>query len=155
MLYHVILTSIPLFASVDHDRLAEIARHSPVRQVEVGAVVAAYGMPADHLLVVESGTLTAYRETRQGKRLRLGDHPAPCAVDKIAVLGRRGHTATWIAATRCQLRRIPYATLVTLIDELSAVRHHVINQLAGMLCDRQDELLGLAYADAPRGSPRG
>jgi CRP/FNR family transcriptional regulator len=147
MLYHVILASIPLFSSLSPDRLARLARASTVQDVAADAVVAIYGTPATRLVIVESGWLTAFRETTDGRRLRLGEYQAPCAVDKTAVLSGRGHSATWIARTRSRLRFLPATELFALIDDEPSVRGHVVRHLAGQLYDRQEDLLRSAYAD--------
>ena len=147
MLYHVTLDAIPLFAAARPERRAAVAARSPVREVAAGTVVAAFGAPADRLVVVERGALTAYREHRDGRRLRLGEHPAPCAVDKAAVLAGRGHSATWVAARRSRLRLVPAGELVALLDDEPGVRRHVVATLAGQLRDREEALLRAAYDD--------
>jgi CRP/FNR family transcriptional regulator, cyclic AMP receptor protein len=147
MLYHVTLDAIPLFAAATPARRALLARRAQVRKVAAREVVAVFGTPARHLVVVESGALTAYRENRDGRRLRLGDHPAPCAVDKAAVLGRRGHSATWVTARPSRLLWIPAAELLALIDDEPGVRRHVVTALAGQLLDREEALLRAAYDD--------
>lgn len=147
MLYHVTLDAIPLFAAARPERRAALAARTAVRDVPAGTVVAAYGTPADRLVVVERGALTAYREHRDGRRLRLGEHPAPCAVDKAAVLSGRGHSATWVADRPSRLRLVPAADLFALLDDEPAVRRHVVAGLAGRLLDREEALLRVAYDD--------
>lgn len=88
------LRRVPLFAALDEAALLEVLRRSRKRTVEVGEVVAVRGEPAEHVIVVEVGTLTAVHETATGQRLRLGEFVGPCAVDKAAVLDGGGHTAT-------------------------------------------------------------
>src|SRR5256885_6571908 len=100
------LAAVPLFAGVDRGRLAGLAARAAARTVPAGEVVVLRGQPAMNLLVVEAGGLTAVHETAGGQRLRWGEFPAPCAVDKVAVLDGGGHTATWLAATSSRIRRI-------------------------------------------------
>lgn len=141
------LAAIPLFAALDRARLHRLAAGSNLRVVEADQVVAVRGQPAGHLIVVESGTVTATRDTADGKRLRLGQFPAPCAVDKAAVLDGGGHTATWSAATRARLRFVPARALFALLDDVPAVRRHVLNHLARTVRDQQDELVRASFAD--------
>jgi CRP/FNR family cyclic AMP-dependent transcriptional regulator len=113
------LRAVPLFGHLDEDRLAHVLGRSAVRAVAAGTTLAVRGAPAERLLVVESGALTAVRETADGHRLRLGEFPAPCTVDKAAVLGAGRHTATWSAAARARIRLVPAADLFRLIDWLA------------------------------------
>ncbi|MFK0251907.1 Crp/Fnr family transcriptional regulator [Amycolatopsis azurea] len=141
------LAVVPLFAGLDRERLRRVAARSSVLTVEAGEVVALRGDPATRLVVVESGTLTAVRDTADGRRLRLGQFPAPCAVDKVAVLDAGAHTATWSAATRARLRLVPAAELSALIDDLPQVRRHVLAHLARDVRDLRDELVRASFAD--------
>ena len=92
------LRAVPLFGHLDEPRLSSLLVRSSVRTIATGTPAAVRGEPADRLLVVESGALTGVRETADGRRLRLGEFPAPCTVGKSAVLGAGRHTATWLAA---------------------------------------------------------
>jgi CRP/FNR family transcriptional regulator, cyclic AMP receptor protein len=141
------LRAVPLFAGLDDRRLETLLRRSPVRTVTAGTVVAARGHPARRLLVVEAGALSAVRETARGRRLRLGEYPAPCTVDKAAVLGGGVHTATWFATARTRIRLVAAGDLLRLVDEVPEVRHHVLRHLAGQLRDRQDDLVRAAFGD--------
>ena len=141
------LAAVPLFAGLDQARLVRLAARSSVRVVEADRVVAVRGRPATHLIVVESGALAAVRDTAGGRRLRLGQFAAPCAVDKVAVLDTGGHTATWTAATRARLRFVPARELVTLLDDVPGVRRHVLAHLARDLRHQQDEWVRASFAD--------
>jgi len=141
------LRAVPLFGHLDEGRLAYVLGRSAVRTAAAGTTLAVRGETAAHLLVVESGTLTALRETADGHRLRLGEYPAPRTVDKAAVLGAGRYTATWRAATRATVRFVPAGDLRALIDEVPAVRHHVLGHLARQLDERQDDLVRTAFGD--------
>lgn len=141
------LAGVPLFAHLDDDQLRLVASRSTRRTVAAGAVVVMVGQRADHLIVVEQGALTAVRETADGQRLRLGQFAASCAVDKTAVLDASGYTATWIAATRSQLRLVRRDDLLALIDDVPAARRHVLLHLATQVRRQQDELVTLSFGD--------
>src|SRR5262245_41049705 len=121
---------------------------SPPREVPADTVVAVRDEPARHLVVAETGGLTAMYETAAGHRRRLGEFPAPCAVDKAAVLDGGGHTATWLTTARSRLRFIPAAEFLALVD-VPTVRAHVFTQLATQLRAQQEDLLLTTFADAP------
>ncbi len=144
----LVLADVPLLATLGPDRLARLAAVSPAREFDAGAVVATRGAPAAHLVVAETGGLTAVHETEDGRRRRLGEFAAPCAVDKTAVLDGGGHTATWLTSARSRLRFVPAAEFRALVD-IASVRDHVLAHLAGQLRDRQDELVLTSFADAP------
>jgi CRP/FNR family cyclic AMP-dependent transcriptional regulator len=142
------LSDVPLFAPLPKATLDRLAATAPPRDVPADTVVAVRDAPARHLVVAETGTLTAVHETAAGHRRRLGEFPAPCAVDKAAVLDSGGHTATWLTTARSQLRFVPAATFLALID-VPEVRAHVFTQLAAQLRTQQDDLLLTTFADAP------
>lgn len=138
---------LPLLETLDPERRERLLAKAPTRTVEAGDTVAVRGEPATALIIVETGGLTAVHETAQGHRRRLGEFPAPCAVDKAAVLDGGGHTATWLATSRSRLRLLPAAELLALIDDVPEARRHVLRHLAGRLRDQQDDLVAASYAD--------
>ncbi|HEX2130875.1 MAG TPA: Crp/Fnr family transcriptional regulator [Actinophytocola sp.] len=142
------LADVPLLTTLDPPRLARLAEAAPARTVDAGTVLAVRNEPASHLIVVETGGATATHETASGRRLRLGEFPAPCAVDKAAVLDGAGHTATWLASARSRVRLVPAAELFALIDDVPAARRHVLAYLAGRVRDQQDDLVRASVADA-------
>lgn len=141
------LAAVPLFAQLGEDQLRQVASRSTKRAVAAGAVVVTAGERADHLIVVEAGALTAVRETPDGQRLRLGQFEAPCAVDKTAVLDASGHTATWIATTKSQLRLVRRDDLLAMIDDVPAARRHVLLRLATQIRHQQDDLVNRSFGD--------
>ncbi|MBF9135437.1 Crp/Fnr family transcriptional regulator [Plantactinospora sp. S1510] len=142
------LAAVPVFAELGPARLRRLLDRSVVRTAPAGAVLAVRGQPAAHVIVVEAGTLTGVHETADGRRLRLGEFRAPCAVDKSAVLDSGGYTATWVAATRVRYRLVPAGELLRLIDDVPAVRRHVLGHLAGRLRERQRDLVRTSFSDA-------
>lgn len=142
------LADVPLFATLTPDTLAHLAAVSPARTVPAHTVVALRGEPATRLVVAETGGLTAVHETEAGHRRRLGEFPAPCAVDKAAVLDGAGHTATWLTTAASRLRLVPAAEFLALVD-VPAVRTHVFTQLATQLRTAQTDLVLTSFADAP------
>ncbi len=143
-----LLRAVPLFAHLDEARLTRVRTRSRVRTVPAGATTARRGEPATRLLVVEAGGLTCVRDTADGRRLRLGEFPAPCAVDKAAVVGAGVYTATWLAVARTRVRLVPAGDLLALIDEVPAVRRHVLAYLARQVGDGQDDLVRASSGDA-------
>lgn len=141
------LADVPLLGTLPEQHVAHLAAVSRTRDVAPGTVVATRGQPARHLIVVETGTLTAVHETAAGHRRRLGEFHGPCAVDKAAVLDGGGHTATWLATTRCRLRLIPAPEFMALVD-VPSVRRHVLTHLASQLRHTQEDLTLTSYADA-------
>jgi CRP/FNR family transcriptional regulator len=142
-----VLADVPLFVSLSPDQLARLAAVAPARDVEADTVLALRGEPACHLIVAETGAMTAIHETAAGRRRRLGEFPAPCAADKAAVLDGGGHTATWLTTARSRLRFVPSAEFLALVD-VPTVRAHVFRTLAGQLRTQQDDLVLTSYADA-------
>ncbi len=144
---HPMLADVPLLATLPPTTLSRLAAISPTTTVTANKVIATRGEPATHLLVVTTGGLTAVHETEDGHRRRLGEFPAPCAVDKAAVLDGQGHTATWLTTTRTTLTRIPAKSFLALID-IPTIRTHVFTHLATQLRTQQTNLVLTSYTDA-------
>lgn len=142
------LSDVPLFATLPPATLDHLAAVSPPRTVPANTVIALRGDPARHLVVAETGGLTAVHETASGHRRRLGEFAAPCAVDKAAVLDNAGHTATWITTAVSRLRLVPAREFLELIN-VPEVRAHVFTQLAAQLRKAQADLVLTSFADAP------
>jgi CRP/FNR family transcriptional regulator len=124
------LGRVPLLATLTRRRLERLARELPVRHLAPGEVAAHSGTPARHLIVIETGTLAAVHDTRNGIRVRLATATGPCVVDKAATLDGAVHTATWCATAPCRVRLLPAALLLRLLDDEPALRVHVARQLA-------------------------
>lgn len=54
-------------------------------------------------------------------------------VDKAAVLDGGAHTATWTALAACRIRFLPASILRGLIDEVPALRDHVLRHLSAQV----------------------
>ncbi|MEV4808815.1 Crp/Fnr family transcriptional regulator [Micromonospora avicenniae] len=124
------LARVPMFRTLDDARLGEIARRHPARSVPAGVVQAHAGDRAGHLLVVESGTVSAACHGRDGSRVRFATVTGPAVVDKAAVLGGGRHTATWTTISPCRVRRLPAGLLRQLIDTVPSLRDHVLRHLS-------------------------
>lgn len=119
-----------MFRTLDDARLDEIARRHPARSVPAGVPLTRAGDPAEHLLVVESGSLSAAHDGRDGSRVRFATVTGPAVVDKAAVLAGGRHTATWTTITPCRVRRLPASLLRHLIDTVPSLRDHVLRHLS-------------------------
>jgi CRP/FNR family cyclic AMP-dependent transcriptional regulator len=127
------LAAVPLFSMLDKARLGWLADQCPPQELPAGAVVAHFGDPAQHLVVLEHGTLSAVYDTRDGSRVRFATVTRPCVIDKAAVLDSGAHTATWTALTPCRIRFLPANLLRGLIDEVPTLRDHVLHHLSAQV----------------------
>jgi CRP/FNR family transcriptional regulator len=148
VILRLVLADVPLFSFVAPEVLDRLAAVAVTRDVAADTVVVVRGEPARHLVVAETGGLTAVVETAGGRRRRLGEFPAPCAVDKAAVLDGGGHTATWVTTARSRLRLVPATEFLALVD-VPAVRTHVFARLASQVRAQQEDLVLTSFADAP------
>ncbi len=115
---------------LEEARLGWLAEQCPPRELPAGATVARFGDPARHLVVLEQGILSAVYDTSDGSRVRFATVTGPCAIDKAAVLDGGVHTATWTALAHCRVRFLPAKLLCGLIDDVPAVRHHILRHLS-------------------------
>ena len=102
------------------------------------------GDPATHLLLLLHGRVAATVTTSAGRNVRFGDFAAPCALDKVAVIDGRGHTATLTALTACAVRSLPRDLFDALIDSAPAARRHVLRVLADHARHEQERFVATA-----------
>lgn len=124
------LRQVPLLAALPEARLRSLWSTSLARDYAAGQIVRMAGAPADRLLVLLRGRICATTVTREGRVLRLGDWSAPCALDKVAVLDGRGHTATLTAVETSVVRSVSRTQFLDLVDDATSVRTHVFAVLA-------------------------
>ncbi|ADI09729.1 hypothetical protein SBI_06609 [Streptomyces bingchenggensis BCW-1] len=142
------LGAVPLFASLPEARLRELWAASVPRGHPVGSVLRSAGAPADHLLVLLRGRVAATGTTGGGRVVRYGQWDGPCALDKVALLDGRGHTATFTALTFCAVRSVRRDRFLGLVDDTAAVRAHVFAVLARQARAQQQRLTETATLPA-------
>jgi CRP/FNR family transcriptional regulator, cyclic AMP receptor protein len=135
---------VPLLAALDDTLLRALWDSSSPRVFPAGDVLRHAGDPATSLLLLTHGRVAVETVSAAGRTVRFGTRTGPCALDKVAVVDGGGHTATLRALTRCQLRLLPRAALLELVDDEAAVRRHVLRVLAAQARDRQDSFTAAA-----------
>ncbi|WP_326690666.1 MULTISPECIES: Crp/Fnr family transcriptional regulator [unclassified Streptomyces] len=124
------LATVPLLAGLPEARLRMLWRNSPPRRYRAGEVLRGAGDPAEHLLLLLHGRVSATLGTATGRVVRFGEWAGPCALDKVAVIDGRGHTATLTGVTACSVRALPRARFEELVGDAPSVRTHVLRLLA-------------------------
>jgi CRP/FNR family transcriptional regulator len=143
-----VLLDVPLLASLPEERVHSLWNASTPRRYAVGQALRNAGDPAAHLLVLLHGRVAATATTPAGRTLRHGEWAAPCALDKVAVIDGRGHTATLTALTPCTVRALPRERFLALLDDAATVRAHVLRILATTARHAQDRLATTATLPA-------
>ena len=131
------LAAVPLLAGLSDDRLRLLWSGSVPRRYEAGEVLRQVGDPAEHLLLLLHGRVSATITTATGRIVRFGEWATPCALDKIALIDGRGHPSTVTAVTTCAVRHLPRARFEALVDDVPAVRRHVLRLLAEQVRQQQ------------------
>jgi CRP/FNR family transcriptional regulator len=138
------LAKIPLLGMLTEVRLRTLwARSRPHRYV-ARQVLRNAGDPATHLLLLLHGRVAATVTTFAGRIVHFGDFAAPCALDKVAVIDGRGHTATLTALTACAVRSLPRDLFYALVDSAPAARRHVLRVLADHARHEQERFAATA-----------
>ncbi|WP_406444879.1 Crp/Fnr family transcriptional regulator [Streptomyces sp. NBC_01613] len=134
------LRDVPLFTTLPDTDLRHLWQASVPRRYDTGELLRTQGAPADHLLVLLDGRTAASATTPGGRVVRFGAWNGPCALDKVALLDRAGHTATFTALAPCTVRAIPRARFMALLDDSAAVRTYVLRLLAAQARAQQHRL---------------
>lgn len=135
---------MPLLATLSEDQLRMLWSGSLPRRHHAGEVLRRAGDPAEHLLLLLRGRVSATAGTAAGRVVRFGAWTGPCALDKVAVIDGRGHTATLTAITGCTVRSLPRTRFEELVDDVPSVRGHVLRLLAGHARQQQERFAGTA-----------
>ncbi|MET8139315.1 Crp/Fnr family transcriptional regulator [Sphaerisporangium sp. NPDC005288] len=139
---------MPLLSGVADDRLRELWNVSVTRRHPAGETLRDTGDPATHLLLLLRGRVAATATARSGRVVRFGEWGGPCALDKVAVIDGRGHTATLTALTPCTVRSLPRDRFLALVDDAPSVRGHVLRVLAAHARHRQEQFATTATLSA-------
>ncbi|WBB59024.1 Crp/Fnr family transcriptional regulator [Streptomyces sp. WMMC500] len=142
------LHAVPLLRGLPPARLHALWQRSVPRRYAAGEVLRAAGEPAGHLLLLLDGRVAATVVSAAGRVVRVGAWAGPCALDKVAVIDDRGHTATLTAVTPCTVRSLPRADFLALVDDATAVRAHVLRTLAAQARDQQTRFTATATLPA-------
>lgn len=134
------MSAVPLLAALPDAAVRQLWRDSVPRAVPAGQALRTEGDPAAHLLLLLRGRVAATTTTGSGRVVRFGEWAAPCALDKVAVIDGGGHTATLTALTPCAVRSLPRERFLGLVDDVAAVRAHVLLVLAGAVRRDQERL---------------
>jgi CRP/FNR family transcriptional regulator len=142
------LANIPLLSTLPGGQLRALWAASAPRRYVARQVLRNVGDPATHLLLLLRGRVAATATTFAGRVVRFGDFAAPCALDKVAVIDGRGHTATLTAITACAVRSLPRDLFLALVDCAAAARAHVLRVLAGQARTQQNRFAATATMHA-------
>lgn len=134
------LGGIPLLAELPESGLESLWHDSVGRDYPTGHALRHAGDPASHLLLLLQGRVAATATARSGRVVRFGEWAGPCALDKVAVIDGRGHTATLSALEPCSVRAVPRARFLEVLDDVPPVRRHVLRVLAGQARSHQEQL---------------
>ncbi|RNG33552.1 Crp/Fnr family transcriptional regulator [Streptomyces botrytidirepellens] len=147
-----LLGEVPLLAGLPEERLRALWAASAQRTCPAGQVLAAAGEPAGYLPLLLRGSVAATGTTASGRVVRFGQWSGPCALDKIAVIDGRGHTATFTALTPCTVRRLRRDRFLALVEDpapdAAPVRGHVLRVLAGQARRQQERFMATATGSA-------
>jgi CRP/FNR family transcriptional regulator len=138
------LAKIPLLAMLTEARLRTLWARSRPHHYVAQQVLRNAGDPATHLLLLLHGRVAATVTTLAGRIVHFGDFAAPCALDKVAVIDGRGHTATLTALTGCAVRSLPRDLFYALVDGAPAARRHVLRVLADHARHEQERFAATA-----------
>jgi CRP/FNR family transcriptional regulator, cyclic AMP receptor protein len=143
------LQRVPLLAALPPARLREIAGRCPARQVPPGTVLARQGDPAENLIVVIHGELSALHCGVTGEHVRLPFAVASCILDKAAVLSGANHAVTWTARTHSVVRLMDRRFFQGLLAAEPSMRNHTLRYLSAQVMHAQRERIHRDTSNTP------
>ncbi len=145
-----LLRGVPIFKTLDHKALADLAARAEEIHVPVGATVFAKGSHGKSLFVVAAGALRVHDGPHELRRLGPGD-----VFGELAAITPEPRTASVTAMAESSLLQVSQADLAALVDENRAVAHGLIEVLAGYVRDQTGEIARLSAALAARATQPG
>jgi CRP/FNR family transcriptional regulator len=122
--------ALPLLAPLDAARRDTVWRRSVPVSFDRGALLFRQGEPASSLVVVLRGRVEGRVDTGSGRTVTVATWNAPSTLDKVAALGSGRHTCSAYATEDCSGRSITRAVLEELVEDVPALRRHVLHVLA-------------------------
>lgn len=144
------LGRISLFAGLDQDELAAIARNAFVRRLARGQVLFTQGEPSDHLFLVRSGRLRVFVASSHGEELVLSVSGRGAALGELSVLDREPRSATVEALEPVELIAVPGDDARTLLETSPKALRAVAVALAAGMRRLSGTAADLVFLDLPR-----
>ncbi len=145
-----LLRAVPLFKTLDHNALTDLAARAEEIHVPPGTIVFAKGSHGKSLFVVVEGALRVHEGAHELRRLGPGD-----VFGELAAITPEARTASVTATAASRLLQVGQADLAALVDENRAVAHGVMQALAGYVRDQTGEIARLNAALAALSTQQG
>lgn len=127
------LAAVPLFCNVPPRVLDDLVRDSRGRTYPKGQILCHEGDPGDDLIVLESGQLRVSRYTVLGTEAVLAVYDAPAVLGELALLDGAPRDATITAQQEVQVRLVPRAAFLRLLEQEPAMVRGLLQSLASMV----------------------
>jgi CRP-like cAMP-binding protein len=128
------LRNVALFAACTNKDLEKIAKASDEVSMTAGSVIVDQGQTGREAFVILSGTALVRRNGKKVATLEEG-----AVVGELSLLDHGPRTASVICETDCQLLVITQRNFIGVLDEVPAIAHKLLGQLASKIreFDRQ------------------
>ena len=128
-----LLSQIPLFAELDDDALAELARRCVSRSFAAGHVLFATGDDCRGLYMIESGRVRIYRTDPSGREQVLHVEGAGRAVAELPLFDGGAYPASAVTTEESRLVFLPRADFEYLYRHHPDIAHSIIRALGRRL----------------------
>lgn len=128
----------------DHDFLVD---HGLVRRMQAGLVLMHEGDPTDHVLVLLSGWVRAYKTTRHGQVVLLGLRGPGEVIGDIALLQGWPRTGTVETLQETEFAQYSHADFIACMHDRPALAVALARQLAVRLLDAEEARVFSATMD--------
>lgn len=141
------LERVELFAGLDAEPLAALARSAQLRVFPRGAIVVNAGDEGHGLFVVQRGVLKVFLMDEDGRELTLSIHGPGEYFGELALLDAAPRSASVMALERCELLHIARPTFLALIDAHPGCMQVLLRNLVRRIRALTDNVQALALED--------
>lgn len=141
------LDKVELFAGLEAEQVAGLARSAHLRTFPQGAIVVNEGDDGHSLFVVQSGSLKVYLMDEQGREMTLSLLGPGDYFGELALLDEAPRSASVMAVQRSELLQIARPAFLALLDDNPAWVRILLRNLVARIRALTENVRGLALED--------
>ncbi len=146
---YAFLRSVPLFAGLDDQALAALARAGHVQRVPKGKTLFSQSDPAEAFYVVRSGCIGILLDSADGRELVINEMRAGDGFGELGLITGRPRSTSAVASESSEIFTIPRDDFLDVLSAQPRLMRRVLETTAGRLQVSGERESALAFLDAP------